>query len=160
MFFCVLAPEQASAQLFRGWQGDNSRSNTSNLPGANPNARPAPGYGAELVSEAIRNEVNGYAPVRPAPDLRRNTALSLIIKQSLPPESYVVQRPFGDDSRVQPPLTKYAGRIIARPHWIAPYAAPTVTAADASDLAPELNHGDVSNGSANNGDASNGNHGK
>jgi hypothetical protein len=91
LFFCVLASEQASAQLFRGWQGNDTRNNFSNLPGADPYARRPPDYGAENVSEAIRNEVNGRAPVRPAPDFLSNAPMARAIMQSRIPFTLTAQ---------------------------------------------------------------------
>jgi len=119
--FSWMLPEQASAQLFRGWL-DNSRTAFSNLSEADPNVRRAPDYGAEQVSEEIRNEVNGRTSVRPAPDFWSNTPLSHSVMLFLPSISYTVQRPAGEDERVQPPLTKYASPYPARPHWLLPYS--------------------------------------
>ena len=118
MFFCVLAPEQASAQLFRGWQGNDARDNFSKLPGADPNFRRAPDYGAENVSEAIRNEVNGRTAVRPAPDFLSDAPMARAVMQSQIPFTYTVQRPTGDDSRAQPPLSKHSGRVASYPYWV------------------------------------------
>ena len=118
MFFCVLVPEQASAQLFRGWQGNDFRNNYSNLPGADPYARRPPDYGAENVSEAIRNEVNGRAPVRPAPDFLSDAPMARAMKQAQIPFTYTVQRPSGEDSRVQPPFTRNSNRNVPYPYWV------------------------------------------
>jgi hypothetical protein len=118
MFFCVLVPEQASAQLFRGWQGNDTRNNFSNLPGADPYAKRLPDYGAENVSEAIRNEVNGRAPVRPAPDFLSNAPMARAMMQSPIPSTHTVQRPIGEDSQVQPPLTKSYNRAVTYPYWV------------------------------------------
>ncbi|MCL2624644.1 MAG: hypothetical protein FWD31_13365 [Planctomycetaceae bacterium] len=121
--FCfALAPEQASAQLFRGWQDNNFRSNFSNLPGADPNARRAPDYGAELVSEEIRNEVNGRAPVSPAPDFFSDAPLARIAKQYLNPVGYTTHRPFDTADRLRQPRSKYNGQVAFGPHWMLPYS--------------------------------------
>jgi len=119
-FFYVLSPEQASAQLFRRWQEENSRDNFSHLPGADPNARRTPDYGAENVSEEIRNEVNGRIPVRPAPDFLSDAPLARVAKLYQPPISYTVQRPVGDEYRVQPPRMKSNNPFAPSPHWLIP----------------------------------------
>jgi hypothetical protein len=113
-----LAPEQESAQLFRGWQGNDASNNFSNLPGADPYTKRQPDYGAENVSEAIRNEVNGRAPVRPAPDFLSNAPLARAVMQSPIPFTHTVQRPTGEDSQVQPPFTKFYNRSVAYPYWV------------------------------------------
>ena len=121
VLFCfALAPGQASAQLFRGWQGNDARSNFSNLPGADPYTKRAPDYGAESVSEEIRNEVNGRVPVRPAPDFLSDAPMARAVMQFQIPFTYTVQRPAEDDSRVQPPFTKYYNRNVAYPYWVDP----------------------------------------
>jgi len=118
MFFCILTPEQASAQLFRGMWGNDARDHFSKLPGADPNFRRGPDYGAENVPEEIRNEVNGRAPVRPAPDFLSNTPMARAAMQFQLPFTYTVQRPTGDDSQVQPPLSKHSGRAVPYPYWV------------------------------------------
>jgi len=118
IFFCVLTPEQVSAQLFRGWQGNDARDNFSKIPGADPNFRRGPDYGAENVPEEIRNEVNGRAPVRPAPDFLSDTPMARAVAQFQLPFTYTVQRPTGDDSQAQPPLSKHSGRVASYPYWV------------------------------------------
>ena len=118
ILFCVLAPEQASAQLFRGLWGNDTRDHFSKLPGADPYARRGPDYGAENVSEEIRNEVNGRVPVRPAPDFLSNTPMARAVMPFQLPFTYTVQRPTGDDSQVQPPLSKHSGRVASYPYWV------------------------------------------
>ena len=120
LFFYVLSPEQASAQLLRRWQEDNSRDNFSHLPGADPNVRRTPDYGAERVSEEIRDEVNGRTPVRPAPDFWSDAPLARVAKQYQPPVSHIVQRPMGDGNRVQPPRMKSYPPFAPGPHWLLP----------------------------------------
>ena len=141
LFCCVVTPEQALAQFFRGWQ-DNSRTDYSNLPGANPNVRQAQDYGSEQVSDEIRNEVNGRIPVRSAPDFWSNTPLSRSVGLFLPPVSYTAQRLGGESERVQPPLTKYASRYAACPHWVFPCTdvsdEASTEVADPGDIAPLL----------------------
>ena len=135
VFWGMAFPKQASAQLFRRWQEDSSRNNFSNLPGADPTARRAPDYGAEQVSEEIRNEVNGRSLVQPAPDFRAETPLALAAKAFRLPIDYKVQRPIvqNDGSRVQPPMTKYSRRDGAGPSWITDY----LPESDASSLPPQ-----------------------
>jgi len=118
MLCFALAPEQASAQLFRGFQENDARNHFSKLPGADPYAKRTPDYGAENVSEAIRNEVNGRTPVRPVPDFLSDTPMARAVKQYQIPLTYTVQRPAGENSRVQPPLSKYSGRVAAYPYWV------------------------------------------
>ncbi len=138
--FAFFVPEQASAQLFRRWQDkDNSRDETSHLPGADPRATRAPDYGAERVSEDIRNEVNGRVTVRPAPDFLSDAPLAQAAKQYQNPISYVTQRPVGQGTRVQPPTTTRANSIAALPHWITAYDV--TESSDKSDLSPTLDGG-------------------
>lgn len=113
-------PEQASAQLFRRWQNDSQQDNRSHLPGADPTAKRAADYGAEQVSEDIRNEVNGRAPVRPAPDFMSDAPLAAAAKRFQLPEAYTVQRPIAVDNgaRVQPPMTKHVSRDAFGSHWM------------------------------------------
>ena len=118
MLFCVLPPEQTSAQWFRGFQGNDTRNSFSNLPGADPYARRVPDYGAENVPEEIRNEVNGRAPVRSAPDFLSDAPMARAVKLYQIPFTYTVQRPTGEDSPVQPPLSKHSGRVAAYPYWV------------------------------------------
>jgi len=120
MFCFALVPEQASAQLFRGWQGNDTRSKFSNLPGADPYAKRNPDYGAENVSEEIRNEVNGRTPVRPAPDFLSDTPMARAVMQHQIPFTYTVLRPAEVDTQVQPPFTKYSNRNVAYPYWVNP----------------------------------------
>ena len=135
VFWGMAFPEQASAQLFRRWQEDSPQKNFSNLPGADPTARRGPDYGAEQVSEEIRNEVNGRSPVRPAPDFRTEMPLALAAKKFQPPTDYTVQRPVvrNDGTRVQPPMTKYARRNGTGPYWMADY----LPELDISNLPPQ-----------------------
>ena len=124
IYCCVLTPEQASAQLFRGFQRNDTRNSFSNLPGADPYARRPPDYGAENVSEIIRNEVNGRVPVRPAPDFLSDTPMVRAVKQSPIPFMHTVQRPIGNDLQVQPPYTKYSNNpYFAYPDWVDQVAA-------------------------------------
>jgi len=134
-------PEQASAQLFRRPQEDNQRnSNLSSLPGVNTAATRVADYGANQVSEEIRNEVNGRAPVRPAPDFRSNAPLAAAARQYRYPNTYRVQRPNQSESstRVQPPPTPHAHRLAALPHWLAPYDAILKLEVQSEELAPSL----------------------
>ena len=135
VFWGMAFPEQASAQLFRRPQENSSRNNFSNLPGADPTARRAADYGAEQVSEEIRNEVNGRSPMRPAPDFRTETPLTLAAKRFQLPTDYIVQRPIvqNDGSRVQPPMTKYSRRNGTGPSWMADY----LPESDISNLPPQ-----------------------
>ena len=138
--FCVFTSQQASAQLFRFRQDNASRDNYSspysNLPGANPNAVRAPDYGAEQVSEAIRNEVNGRVPVNPVPDFESDAPLALAAKQYQLPAAYMTQPPLKDKDgeRVEPPMTKSLMRTVPEPHWIEPY--PETETTDSSGLLP------------------------
>lgn len=132
----VAFPEQASAQLFRRWADDNQRdSNMSQLPGMNNTATRVADYGANQVSEEIRNEVNGRMPVRPAPDFNSDAPLATIAKQYRNP-NYSVQRPVspGVGTRVQPPVTPHANRPMSQPQWIDPFE----THLKPEDIAPML----------------------
>ena len=134
-------PQQASAQLFRRLQEDNQRdSNLSSLPGVNTAATRVADYGANQVSEEIRNEVNGRAPVRPAPDFRSNAPLAMAARQYRNPITYSSQRPNQSESgtRVQPPLTSHAGRSTAHPRWLAPYDTILKLEVNPEDVAPSL----------------------
>ena len=122
MFFCVLAPEQASAQLFRRLWEDDTRNNYSVLPGADPYTRREPDYGAEHVSVEIRNEVNGLAYVGAAPDFMSDAPLALVAKQYQNPVDFTTQRPIENANQQQPPRSKYNNQITFGPHWLKPYS--------------------------------------
>ena len=132
VFYCLLAPEQASAQLFRRWQDNDTRSNFSVLPGANPNAKRPPDYGAEQVSDEIRSEVNGRAPVGAAPDFWSNAPLAQRAKQYRNPISYSAQQPIDIANRQYPPRSKFNSRTALGPHWLPPYSDSETS--DPSDL--------------------------
>ena len=139
MFCCVMVPEQTSAQLFRRlWEDDSRSNNYSALPGANPNAVRAPDYGAEQVSEVIRNEVNGRTPVGAAPDFLSDFPLAQAAKQYRNPVGYTTQPPVDMTNRLQPPRSKFNDPIAFGPHWITPYSESEANdQSDQSDLAGE-----------------------
>lgn len=138
VFWGMAFPEAASAQLFRRWQDNSQSDNYSNLPGADPMARRAPDYGAEQVSEEIRNEVNGRIPVRPAPDFMSNSPLAITAKIWQPPAFHTVQRPVipKDVIRVQPPVTNSARLGERGPHWLDEYLNRTENT-EIGDLPPQ-----------------------
>ena len=138
LLFCVLSPEQVSAQLFRLWQDDLPRSNYSVLPGADPYAKRMPDYGVENVSEEIRNEVNGRTPVRPAPDFWSNAPLAQVAKQYRSPVSYTTLRPTGEEDRIQSPRFKHTQPLAPGPYWIMPPTEPSDVTSDPGDIAPLL----------------------
>ena len=136
MFFCAFAPEQASAQLFRRWQEENTRNNYSTLPGAAPSIRRAPDYGAEQVSAETRNEVSGRTHVGAAPDFMSDAPLAKIAKQYQNPAEYTSQLPIEIANRQQPPRSKYNKPVTFGPHWITPYSE-TSDQCDAPAVEPE-----------------------
>ena len=139
----VIFSEQASAQLFRRFADDNSRdSNLSQLPGVNQAATRVADYGANQVSEEIRNEVNGRSQVRPAPDFNHDVPLASEAKQYRNPVAYHTQKPVvpGSGTGVQPPLFPYANRTTSFPCWLAPYemALKQEGVTPTEDIAPKL----------------------